>query len=302
MCGICGLASLDGITPVDAGKLAEMNATLEHRGPDSSGSFSDGPVGLAARRLAIVDLAGGDQPVSNENGRVTVVHNGEIYNAAGLRAELEGRGHRFATRCDTEVLVHLYEHEGPQFVRRLRGMFAVALWDAGEQRLLLARDRFGIKPLYWSLQAGQLAFASELKALRRAPGFSTEIDLDAVEAFLAFNSIPGPRTIFRSARKLGAGHLLLWRAGASEPVVECFADPRPVPADRVRSEPFDVLADELRERLRDSVRAHLVADVEVGVLLSGGVDSAALAALAAQETVGGRISTFSIRFRERSFD
>jgi asparagine synthase (glutamine-hydrolysing) len=302
VCGICGLASLDGATPVDAHSLAAMNATLVHRGPDSGGNFTDGPVGLAARRLAIVDVAGGDQPVSNEDGRITVVHNGEIYNAAGLRAELEGRGHRFATRCDTEVLVHLYEEEGPRFLRRLRGMFAVALWDAGVQRLLIARDPFGIKPLYWSLQAGQLAFASELKALRRAPGFSTEIDLDAVEAFLAFNSIPGPRTIFASAHKLGAGHRLLWNAGAAAPVVERFADPRPVPAERVRSEPFDVLAGELRERLRDSVRAHLIADVGVGVLLSGGVDSAALAALAAQETSGGRVSTFSIGFRERSFD
>lgn len=302
MCGICGLASLDNAAPVDARALEAMNATLVHRGPDSGGSFTDGSVGLAARRLAIVDLAGGDQPISNEDNTITVVHNGEIYNAAALRAELEGRGHRFATLCDTEVLVHLYEQEGPRFVKRLRGMFALALWDARIRRGLLARDRFGIKPLYWSVQRGQLAFASELKALRRAPGFATDIDLDAVEAFLAFNSIPGPRTIFAGAHKLGAGHLLLWGPGGGEPVLERYADPRPVPAERVRTEPFDVLADELRDALRDSVRAHLVADVPVGVLLSGGVDSSALAALAAQETGGARISTFSIGFRERSFD
>jgi asparagine synthase (glutamine-hydrolysing) len=300
MCGICGLASLDGAAPADGAALAAMNATLVHRGPDSEGAVLDGPVGLAARRLAIVDLAHGDQPIANEDGRVTVVQNGEIYNAAALREELAARGHAFATHCDTEVLVHLYEQEGLAFARRLRGMFAVAVWDGAARRLVLARDPFGIKPLYWSACGGRLAFASELKALRRAPGFSTELDLDALEAFLTFNSIPAPLTAFGCARKLPAGHLLVWEPGR-EPRVERYADPRPVPAGDVRREPFGVLAAELRERLRDSVRAHLVADVPVGVLLSGGVDSSALAALAAQES-GERVSTFSLGFRERSFD
>ena len=299
MCGISGMLSLDGERPVDGGELAAMNAALAHRGPDSDGAFLDGPVGLAARRLSIIDLAAGDQPLSNEDGRVQVVQNGEIYNYRELRSELERRGHSFSSHGDTEVLAHLYEDHGPRFVELLRGMFAIAVWDARERSLLLARDRFGIKPLYYRSAGGTLSFASELKALLRQPGFSREIDLDAVEAFLAFNSVPTPLTIFREARKLAAGHVLLVRDGRLR--IECFARPRPVAADEVRAESEAQLADELRERLRDSVRAHLVEDVPVGVLLSGGIDSSALAALAAQES-GSRLSTFSIGFEERSFD
>src|SRR5215210_8278533 len=172
MCGICGLVSLDGASGPDPAALAAMNETLVHRGPDSDGSLIDGACGLAMRRLSIIDLAGGDQPISNEDGRVQVVQNGEIYNYRELRAELERRGHLFSTRSDTEVLVHLYEDRGPRFVEALRGMFAVALWDARERRLVLARDRFGIKPLYYRSADGTLSFASELKALLRQPGFS----------------------------------------------------------------------------------------------------------------------------------
>src|SRR3989440_10537768 len=162
MCGICGILKLDG-SPVDRQELEDMNETLFHRGPDSGGTFVDGSVGLAARRLAIIDLAGGDQPIANEDRSIHVVQNGEIYNFQELRRELEARGHRFTTRSDTEVLVHLYEDEGPRFVRRLRGMFAIALWDERLRRLALAPDRFGIKPLYYSEEDGFLSFASELK-------------------------------------------------------------------------------------------------------------------------------------------
>ncbi|HVE69177.1 MAG TPA: asparagine synthase (glutamine-hydrolyzing) [Solirubrobacteraceae bacterium] len=299
MCGICGLASLDGASPVEPELLEAMSSALVHRGPDSQGALLDGPVGLAMRRLSIIDLEGGDQPIASEDGTVHVVCNGEIYNYRELRDELRGRGHRFATASDCEVIVHLYEEEGPGCVERLRGMFALALWDARERRLVLARDRFGIKPLYWRAARGTLAFGSELKALLRDPGFDRTLDPDALEAFLAFNSIPAPLTIYREARKLPAGHRLVWQGG--EPVVERYARPRPVDAERVRREPAAALAAELRERLRDSVRAHLVADVPVGVLLSGGVDSSALAALAAQEG-SGRLRTFSIGFEERSFD
>jgi asparagine synthase (glutamine-hydrolysing) len=298
MCGICGLVSLDG-APVDPDVLATMNETLHHRGPDSSGAFVEGNVGLAARRLSIIDLARGDQPLGNEDGRIQVVQNGEIYNHAELRTRLERAGHRFATHCDTEVLAHLYEERGPAFVEELRGMFAIALWDRLEQRLVLARDRFGIKPLYYRLARGRLSFASELKALPAVPGFSHEVDFDALEAYLAFNSIPAPLTIFSEVRKLPPGHLLLWQSG--EPTLRRYARPRPVPADRERAEDASVLADELRERLRDSVRAHLVSDVPVGVLLSGGIDSSALAALAARES-SYRVSTFSIGFEERSYN
>src|SRR5215212_2549584 len=185
MCGICGIVSLRGET-VDPAIAAAMNGTLVHRGPDSAGSFAEGPAALAARRLSIIDLEGGDQPIGNEDGRIQVVQNGEIYNHVELRERLERQGHTFRTRCDTEVLVHLYEERGPAFVEELRGMFAIALWDRLERRLVLARDRFGIKPLYYGLSGGVLSFGSELKALLRRPGFSREIDLDALEAYLAF--------------------------------------------------------------------------------------------------------------------
>jgi asparagine synthase (glutamine-hydrolysing) len=294
MCGICGLVALDG-SEVDATPLAAMSESLRHRGPDSEGSVVDGPVALAARRLSIIDLEGGDQPVGNEDGSVKVVQNGEIYNYRELRAGLERRGHRFSTQSDTEVLVHLYEEHGPAFVRELRGMFALALWDSRHCRLVLARDRFGIKPLYYGSERGLLSFASELKALPRG-----EVDLDALEAFLTFNSIPAPLSIWRGTLKLPAGHLLVWEA-KGEPRLERFARPAPVPAGEVRNGKESELAEELRARLRDSVRAHLVADVPVGILLSGGVDSGALAALAALES-GERVQTFSIGFEEGSFD
>ena len=299
MCGICGLAALGG-EPVDAAPLAAMSAALVHRGPDDSGSVVDGPVALAARRLSIIDLAGGHQPIASEDGCVRAVQNGEILNHAALRRDLERTGHRFATRCDTEVLVHLYEEHGEQMLGLLRGMFAIAIWDARERRLLLARDRFGIKPLYWRAAGGVLSFASELKALRGLPGFGAELDPDAVEAYFAFNSIPSPMTIYRDVRKLEPGTLLSWRPGGT-PVLRRWCRPAPVGAGDVRTEDERELAVELAERLRDSVRAHLVSDVPVGVWLSGGVDSGLLAALAAQES-GERLRTFSIGFRERSFD
>jgi asparagine synthase (glutamine-hydrolysing) len=302
MCGICGIASLDG-GRVDPEVLSAMNETLFHRGPDSGGTYVDGNVGLAARRLAIIDLAGGDQPISNEDGTIWVVQNGEIYNYRQLRTELERRGHRLSTHSDTEVLVHLYEEHGPRFVERLRGMFAIALWDSRERRLMLARDRFGIKPLYYRLTRNSLSFGSELKALIRQPGFSRELDLDALDAFLAFSFVPAPMTIFQEARKLPPGNLLVWDEdrGHAGVRVEQYAAPRPVPDDELRSEDEDELAEELRDRLRDSVRAHLIADVPVGVLLSGGLDSSTLAALAAQES-SERVSTFTIGFEERQFD
>jgi asparagine synthase (glutamine-hydrolysing) len=292
MCGICGLATRSG--PVDPERLRAMSATLVHRGPDSDGYLVDGPVGLAAQRLSIIDLETGDQPIANEDGTVHVVQNGEIYNYRDLRAGLEVAGHRFATQSDTEVLVHLYEEHGDAFAQRLRGMFAVAVWDSRQRRLVLARDPFGIKPLYYRVAEDGLLFASELRALPRG-----EIDFEALEAFLAFNSVPGPYSIFREVRKLPPGHLLVWEDGEAR--VSRFARPAPVPASDVRRENEDGLAEELRARLRDSVRAHLIADVPVGVLLSGGVDSSTLAALAAQES-SEPVHTFSIGFEERSFD
>jgi asparagine synthase (glutamine-hydrolysing) len=273
-----------------------MLAALVHRGPDDEGVFADDRYSIAARRLSIIDLEHGHQPMSNEDGTIHVVQNGEIYNATLL----DLRGHRLATRCDTEVLVHAYEEWGENFVERLRGMFAIAIWDQRRQKLLLARDRFGIKPLYYRFEGGELSFASELKALVRQPGFSRDVDPDALEAYLAFNSIPAPLTIYREARKLPSGHVLTWRPG-SEPVIRRYAAPLPAAESELRSGSEEELGRELLDRLRDSVRAHLVSDVPVGVLLSGGVDSSALAALAAQES-SERVSTFSIGFEEQSFD
>ncbi len=292
MCGICGIAQTRG--PVDRDLLATMSATLVHRGPDSDGVFVDGGTGLAARRLAIIDLETGDQPIGNEDGTCTVVQNGEIYNYAELRRELEGRGHRFLTRGDTEVLVHAYEEWGTSFPSRLRGMFALAIWDGPRRRLVLARDPYGIKPLYYRVDAGGLRFASELRALPRG-----EVDPDAVEAFLAFNSIPAPLSIFREVRKLPPGHLLVWEGEAA--TLELYARPKPLAQADLRDADEAELIEECRARVRDSVRAHLVSDVPVGVLLSGGVDSGLLTALAAQES-GEVVRTFSIGFEESSFD
>jgi asparagine synthase (glutamine-hydrolysing) len=292
MCGICGIATTDGHADVEA--LRAMSAQLVHRGPDSGGEHVDREVALGSRRLSIIDLAGGDQPIANEDGSVVVVQNGEIYNYPELRDELLRAGHVFRTHSDTEALVHLYEEHGTGFAERLRGMFAVAIWDASRRRLVLARDRYGIKPLYYRHVGGELRFASELRALPRG-----EIDTDALEAFLAFNSIPAPYSIFRDIRKLPAGHVLVWENGSV--AIERFARPGPAASDALRNGDEAELVEELRARLRDSVKAHLLSDVPVGVLLSGGVDSAALAAFAAQETPEP-VHTFTIGFAEKSFD
>src|SRR5215212_6927817 len=276
MCGICGIATTRG--RVDRDRLAAMSATVAHRGPDSDGLVVEGAVGLAARRLAIIDLADGDQPIANEDGTCTVVQNGEIYNHVELRRGLERAGHRFRTdHSDTEMLVHAYEEWGIRFADRLRGMFAAAIWDAPRRRLGLARDPYGIKPLYYRHVGDDLSFASELDALPQG-----DIDLDAVEAFLAFNSIPAPLSIFREIRKLPPGHVLVWEDGVIE--LTRYTRPGPLPAHDGVDEAE--LVEECRSRLRDSVRAHLVSDVPVGLLLSGGVDSGALTALAAQESPG----------------
>jgi asparagine synthase (glutamine-hydrolysing) len=290
MCGICGIVSARG--RVDRKRLAAMSETLVHRGPDSDGTFVKGAAGLAARRLAIIDLESGDQPISNEDGSCTVVQNGEIYNHAELRRELQRAGHRMRTdHSDTETIVHAYEEWDLGFAARLRGMFAVAIWDEKRRRLVLARDRFGIKPLYYRAVDGELSFASELDALPKG-----DLDLDALESFLATNCVPGPLSIFADIRKLLPGHVLTWENGVV--AVKRFARPGPLP---VRDDEEAELLEECRARLRDSVSAHLVSDVPVGVLLSGGVDSGTLTAFAA-ELSSEPVRTFSIGFEETSFN
>jgi asparagine synthase (glutamine-hydrolysing) len=298
VCGICGIVNFDG-APVEPGLVERMTRMLAHRGPDSEGVVHTGTAALGASRLAILDLARGGQPMTALDGEVTIVHNGEILNHAQLRSELEAGGRRLRTSCDTEAALELYLRHGPEFAHRLRGMFATAIWDARERRLVLARDPYGIKPLFYRHDEQGTAFASELGALALAPRFSAEISREALGSYLAHNSICGPVSIFADVRKLPPGHTLVCQDGVCQ--VRRFSRPAPVPSSQLRAEPTEVLAEELRERLRDSVRAHLVSDVPVGVLLSGGVDSSILAAVAAEQ--GGRApASFSVGFAERSFD
>jgi asparagine synthase (glutamine-hydrolysing) len=301
MCGICGYVSLNG-RGVDRSVLESMNDRLVHRGPDSAGVFIDEAAGLAARRLAIIDLVTGDQPIANEDGSVIVVQNGEIYNYRELRAELAGRGHTFRTQGDTEVLVHLYEEYGLAFAERLRGMFAIAVWDRKARRLVVARDRYGIKPLFYSVQGGALSFASELKALLAAPWMTRDICVDALDAFLAFGFVPAPLTIYRGIRKLPPGTVLVWEPGMGADVrLERYTKPLAESTRPLDATDTEELVEELRERLRDSVAAHLIADVPVGVLLSGGLDSSTIVALAA-ELSSEPVRTFTVGFEERHFD
>ena len=296
MCGICGVLRLDGAAP-DRDLCARMNERLRHRGPDGDVVHVEGPAALAMRRLAIIDVEHSRQPLRDESGSLLLIGNGEIYNYRELRRRLQDDGHRLRTEGDLEPILHLYEERGDDCLHELRGMFAIALWDAPRRRLLLARDRYGIKPLYWRRDGATLAFASELKSLLADPGWSRALDPEALSHYLSFNCIPAPRTIFRDVRKLEPGHLLVVEDGRVE-VRRWFRRPLPRPPRRVDPR----LAErELLLRLEDSVRAHLVSDVPVGVFLSGGVDSGGIAALAAR-AVAEPVRTFSIGFRERSFD
>jgi len=298
VCGICGLRPLDGAPP-DRALLERMNARQRHRGPDGAGVHEERGVALAMRRLAIIDLQTGDQPLCNEAGDVVLVGNGEIYNYRALRRELLERGHELRTSGDLEPVVHLYEELGERCFERLRGMFALALWDRRAERLLLVRDRYGVKPLHWRSDGRTVAFASELKALAVDPAMPREIDPEALSLYLSYNCVPAPRTIYRGVRKLAPGHLLAVEDGRVE---ERRWYARPLPPTPPRSDrPVASWSEELLAVLDDSVRAHLESDVPVGVFLSGGVDSGALCALAARH-VPGRVRTFSIGFRERSFD
>jgi len=257
-------------------------------------------VGLAFRRLALVDVAHGAQPVRSEDDGVVAIVNGELYDHRAHRDALRARGHAFASGSDAEVVVHLYEEHGPAFVGRLRGMFALALWDVARQRLLLARDPFGVKPLVYAQDGRRLAFASEAKALLVRGDVGRGVDPAALADYLACGSVLAPRTMWADIRRLPPGHLLL--SGPEEaPHLVRYARPAPAPAAALRRGSTRTLAAELRARLDDSVAAHLMGDVPVGVLLSGGVDSGGLCALAAQQT-GPGLPTFTVGFEERSFD
>ncbi|MSQ26754.1 MAG: asparagine synthase (glutamine-hydrolyzing) [Dehalococcoidia bacterium] len=299
MCGIAGGANLTQERPVDGPLLSAMLGTLRHRGPDDEGQFIDAHVALGTRRLSIIDVQGGHQPIGNEDGSVWVALNGEIFNFPSLRAQLADRGHRFATQSDTEVIVHGYEEWGDAVVERLNGQFAFALWDKGKERLLLARDRVGIKPLYYSEHQGGVVFGSELKALLCCPWIPRSLDLDALDQYLTYEHIPVPRTIFRAIKKLAPGHtLILDRRGVELRQYWDF--------DLAQSESGPVLSaaaweERFRSALWEAVEMELISDVPLGVFLSGGIDSSAIAALMSQHK-GPRVQSFSIAFDDPSFD
>jgi asparagine synthase (glutamine-hydrolysing) len=296
MCGIAGQVRADG-APVEPDLLASMCAAIEHRGPDSRGVHVDGGVGLGIQRLAVIDLATGDQPIFNEDGSIVVVLNGEIYNYRELRVDLECRGHRFSTRSDTEVIVHLYEEHGRDCVRWLHGMFAFALWDSRTRTLLLSRDRVGKKPLLYAHRGGALTFGSELGALMRDPEVSREVDAHALDAYLAYRCVPGPLTAFRSVRKLPPGSTLVLREGRIG--IERYW--RLTDARRERREWTAEVREELWAQIRRAVERRMVADVPLGAFLSGGIDSAAVVAAMA-ECSPQPVKTFSIGFEGDEYD
>jgi asparagine synthase (glutamine-hydrolysing) len=294
MCGICGIVD-SAQRPPDSASLRRMNRAIQHRGPDGEGYYEQGGVGLAMRRLAIIDVAGGDQPIFNEDKTIAIMYNGECYNYQELRANLDKKNHSFRTNSDTECIVHLYEDHGDECVQVLRGMFAFALWDEKRQRLLIARDRLGKKPLHYAVMDGRLYFASELKALLAALPRQPEIDLQAIDDYLSLQYIPEPSTVYKDVYKLPAGHRLTWERGMLQ--VESYWDFSYEPKHTASE---NTLIEELRSIARDSVRMRLISEVPLGAHLSGGIDSSIVVALMAQASAGP-VKTFSVGFEETNF-
>ena len=293
MCGICGQIYTDRQRRVSAEVIARMCRSIAHRGPDDEGQYVRGHVGLGNRRLQVIDLKTGHQPMANEDETVWTVFNGEIYNFLTLRKELAARGHIFRTRSDTETIVHAYEEYGPRFLERLNGMFGLAIWDQTRQQLLLARDRLGIKPLYYYFDGRQLVFGSELKAILQAPEVDRSIDLTALNNFLTFEYVPSPRSIFEKVRKLDPGHYLIWKA--DRPDIHRYWQLSVRPRRRKDA------GEQLRELIRDAVRLRLISDVPLGAFLSGGIDSTIVVAQMA-DLMDEPVRTFSIGFRESSYN
>jgi len=303
MCGICGILNLSLEPMPGRESIDAMCDRLRHRGPDSQGKFELPHVALAMRRLSIIDLATGDQPLFNETGEIALVFNGEIYNYRELRAPLIERGHCFKTHSDGEVVVHLYEELGPDFARELNGMFAIALWDERRKRLVLARDRAGEKPLYYWHRNGALVFGSEIKALMEFPGVSSSPDFEALPQYFLYGYFPAPRTAFAEIRKLPAAHVMVVERGdvqlkAFWRLREHLRSPGQPPLTR-RQE--GALVEELRERLRSAAVSRLVSDVPLGVFLSGGVDSSTLVAIMSELTPGN-VNSFSVAFPDSDFN
>ena len=299
MCGICGFCFPDK-KPVDFDVLKRMTATLQHRGPDDKGYYTDAGIALGHRRLSIIDLDTGKQPIHNEDKTIYVVFNGEIYNFPELRRGLEERGHRFYTKTDTEVLVHLYEEMGEGCLERINGMFAFAIWDRRERKLFLARDRIGIKPLYYAFDDNKrnLSFASELKSLLKAPFVDRRLDLESLGLYLTYDFIPGPHSIIKGIAKLLPGHYLVYKDGQLREVAYWDLDLKDRWGKKLSGEE---ICNEIWLRFKKSVRMRLISDVPVGVLLSGGIDSTSVIAALREEGVDD-IKTFSIGFEDPSFD
>jgi asparagine synthase (glutamine-hydrolysing) len=295
MCGIAGFRTRSAAVGDNADLLSQMLDRLRHRGPDHKGVYCDKAVGLGNQRLKVIDIEGGDQPIANEDGSVSVVYNGEIYNFRELRKDLVARGHFFKTRCDTEVLVHLYEEYGRDMLPLLNGMFAFALYDRNLDALLVARDRFGVKPLFYTQTNAGFFFASEIGALRLVPGFDCALDYQAVSIFLAQMYIPQPWSVFANTKRLRAGHYLWVTADRAEE--HCYSD-----FDLASKEKMS--AGEAREEvirlLSASVERQLVADVPVGIFLSGGLDSTSLLVMA--NKLGSRLSSFTLSYEEQAYD
>jgi asparagine synthase (glutamine-hydrolysing) len=301
MCGIAGFVESAGtvspFAPDESRALVHrMCDVIRHRGPDDEGVWVDEGIALGMRRLSIIDLSTGHQPIHNEDRTVWIVFNGEIYNFPELRRELEAAGHRFYTSTDTEAIVHAYEQWGTGAIAKLRGMFGLAIWDARTRSLLVARDRVGIKPLYYATSNGRLYFGSELKSLLEAPDLPRDVDLDALDHYLSFLYTPRDGSIFRSVRKLPPGHLLTWQDGRLA-VEQYWQMPA---AESFRGSEADAVH-QLRAVLADAVRCHLLSDVPLGAFLSGGIDSSLVVGLMA-EASGARVKTFSIGFDEPAFD
>ncbi len=295
MCGIAGVLEFRDGQTVSTHLLEAMGKVIEHRGPDQGGVYQDGPVGLAARRLKIIDLSpAGSQPVANEDGSIQLVYNGEMFNHASLRRELEVLGHTFRGRCDSEVVVHAYETWGPRCVERFRGFFAFGLWDGPRRQLLLARDRVGIKPLYYAGQPDRLVFASEIKAILEHPDVPRAMDLQSVYDYLGYEFVPGPATMFRGIRKLPPGTILLARDGSVE--LQRYWELQFTDSTQDAA----TLEHRVREACRDAVHAWMMSDVPEGVFLSGGLDSTAVLAFA-REATSAPLPTFTLGYEDPTF-
>jgi asparagine synthase (glutamine-hydrolysing) len=297
VCGIAGIVDTTG-RPVDKALLRAMTTTQAHRGPDGEGFVCRGPVGLGHRRLAIIDLATGDQPMANDDESIWIVFNGEIYNFRELRKDLEAEGARFRTTSDTEVILRAYEADGPDCVKRLRGMFAFAILDQRTRRIVLARDRVGIKPLVYAWDGQRLLFASELKALLADPSLSRDVSWEALGQYLTYHYVPTPGTIFRSARKLPPASTLTLSLDGGSPQISRYWSLRFAPTRGIAEAEW---SEGLRAHLTDAVRSHMVSDVPIGAFLSGGVDSGTVVALMA-EASARPVRTFSIGFAEADFN